>query len=79
MSNIHMSSNQIKNVKRLNHVKDSKAFIEYSNNINDVYNSIEEYNPRKKRKALTVFDMIVDMINNKKVLCFHHTIPLPSA
>ena len=33
----------------------------------DVYNSIENYNPNKKRKVLTVFDdMITDMINNKK-------------
>ena len=33
----------------------------------DVYNSLEEYNPNKKRKVLIVFDdMIADMINNKK-------------
>ena len=32
----------------------------------DVYSSIEEYNPRKKRKVLTVFDdTIVDIISNK--------------
>ena len=34
----------------------------------DVYNNIEDYNPGKKRKILIVFDdMIVDMINNKKL------------
>ena len=34
----------------------------------DVYNNIEDYNPRKKRKVLIVFDdMIADMINNKKL------------
>ena len=34
----------------------------------DVYKNIEEYNLRKKRKALIVFDdMIADMINNKKL------------
>ena len=37
----------------------------------DVYNSIENYNPNKKRKALIVFDdMIADMvnmINNKRL------------
>ena len=39
----------------------------------DVYkktecNSLEEYNPGKKRKLLLVFDdMIADMINNKKL------------
>ena len=32
-----------------------------------VYDSIEEYNPMKKRKELTVFDdMITDIISNKK-------------
>ena len=33
----------------------------------DVYKNIEEYNIGKKRKILIVFDMIVDMINNKKL------------
>ena len=34
----------------------------------DVYKSIEEYNLRKKRKVLIVFeDMIADMINDKKL------------
>ena len=44
-----------------------KAFMEYSNDMLDVYNNVEEYNPGKKRKVLIVFDnMIADMINNKK-------------
>ena len=34
----------------------------------DVYNNIEDYNPRKEHKILIVFDdMIADMINNKKL------------
>ena len=34
----------------------------------DVYKNIEEYNLGKKRKLLIVFDdMIVDVINNKKL------------
>ena len=34
----------------------------------DVYKNIEEHNIGKKRKILIVFDdMIVDMINNKKI------------
>ena len=34
----------------------------------NVYKSIGEYNTDKERKILTVFDdMIVDMINNKKL------------
>ena len=33
----------------------------------DVCNSIEDYNPNKKCKVLIIFDdMIADMINNKK-------------
>ena len=52
----------------LDHFKDPKAFIECSNNMQDVYKNIEDYNPRKKRKMLIVFDdMITDMINNKKL------------
>ena len=43
---------------------DSKAFIEYSIDMDDIYNNIEEYNPNKKRKILIVFDMFFDMLNN---------------
>ena len=32
----------------LKHLNDSKAFIEYSNDMNDIYKNIEEYNPNKK-------------------------------
>ena len=49
------------------HFNDSKATIEYSNDIDEVYKNIEEYNPNKKRKLLIVFDdMIADMLSNKK-------------
>ena len=52
----------------LKHFNDSKAFIEYSNDMDDIYKNIEEYNPNKKRKILTVFDhMIADMLSNKKL------------
>ena len=45
----------------------SKVFIEYSNNMNHIYENIEEYNPSKKRKILIVFDdIIADMLSNKK-------------
>ena len=38
----------IKNCKDVGtkHFNDSKAFIEYSNNINDIYKNIEEYNKK---------------------------------
>ena len=45
-----------------------KAFMGYSNDMQDVYKNTEDYNPGKKRKILIVFDdMIVDTINNKKL------------
>ena len=52
----------------LNHFNDHKAFIDYLNDMQDVYKNIEDYNPGKKRKVLIIFDdMIADMINNKKL------------
>ena len=52
----------------VDHFNDSKAFMEYSSDMQDVYRNIEDYNPDKKRKVLIVFDdMISDMINNKKL------------
>ena len=52
----------------IKHFNDPKAFIEYSNDMHDVYNSINDNNPDKENKILIVFDdMIADMINNKKL------------
>ena len=52
----------------LNHFNDPTAFIEYSNDMQDVYKNTEDYNPIKKRKVLIIFDdMIADMINNNKL------------
>ena len=52
----------------LQHFKDPKAFIEYSNDMHDVYKNIDDYNPDRENKILIVFDdMIADMINNKKL------------
>ena len=42
----------------INHFKDPKAFIEYSNDLHDVYKNIDDYNAD---------DMIADMIHNKKL------------
>ena len=51
----------------LDYFTDHKAFMDYSNDMQDVYKNIEEYNPGKKCKVLIVFDdMIADRINNKK-------------
>ena len=50
----------------LDHFKDPRAFIEYSNDMQDVYKNIEDYNPGKKCKILIVLDdIIADIINNK--------------
>ena len=50
------------------HFDNPKAFIEYSNDMHDVYKNIDEYNIDKERKILIVFDvMIADMISNKNL------------
>ena len=36
--------------------------------MDDIYKNIEEYNPNKKRKVLVVFDMITDILSNKKLI-----------
>ena len=52
----------------LKHFNDSNAFMEYLNDIDDIYKNIEEYNPNKKCKILIVFDdMIAGMLGNKKL------------
>ena len=52
----------------LNYYDDLTAFIEYSSDIESVQENIEEYNLRKKRKVLKVFeDMIADVIVIKKI------------
>ena len=50
----------------LKHFNDSKAFIEYSNNMVAIYKNIGNYNSNEKRKTLIVFDeMISDILSNK--------------
>ena len=52
----------------LDHFNNPKTFIEYSNDMRDLYKSIEDYNLGRERKILIVFDdMIAGMINNKKL------------
>ena len=52
----------------INHFNDPKAFIDYSNDMHDVYKNIDDYNPDKENKILIVFDdMIADMNHNKKL------------
>ena len=44
-----------------------KAFIEYSNDMDDIYRKIQEYNSNKKSKTLIVFDDMIAMFSNKKL------------
>ena len=51
----------------INYLNEPKAFIEYSNDMHQVYKNIDNYSPDKENKVLIVFDdMIADMIHNKK-------------
>ena len=52
---------------RIKHLNDSKAFIQCSNTMDDVYENIDDYNPNRKRKIPIIFDdMIVDIMTDKK-------------
>ena len=51
-------------IKNLN---DLTAFIEYSNSLDDIYDDINDYNKKRKRKVLIAFDdMISHVMSNKK-------------
>ena len=51
----------------IKHLNDSKSFIECSDTMNDFYANIDNYNPKRKRKILIVFDdVIADIMTNKK-------------
>ena len=44
--------------------------MKFSNDMDDIYKNIEEYNLNKKRKILIVFDdmIIADMLSNNKLI-----------
>ena len=51
----------------IKHLNDSKSFIDCSNTMDDIYESINDYNPNRRRKISIVFDdMIADIMTNKK-------------
>ena len=51
----------------IKHFNDPSAFIEYSNDMDDVFTNIDDYNKKRKRKVLIVFDdMIADIMSSKK-------------
>ena len=51
----------------IKHVNNPNAFIVCSNTMDDVYKDIDNYNPKRDKKVLIVFDdMIADIMTNKK-------------
>ena len=56
----------------IKHFNDSTEFIEYSNDTDDAFTNIDDYNKKRKRKALIVFDnMIADIMSRDY---FHNAI-----
>ena len=51
----------------INFNNDANAFIEYSNSMDDILPNIEDYNRKRKRKVLIIFDdMISHVMSDKK-------------
>ena len=49
-------------------LNNSRALIEYLNDMDDIYKNIEDYNPNKKREILIVFDVVIaDMVSKKSL------------
>ena len=67
ISKIHQNQINIRE-KKIEILRNPKAFIDYSKAIEYVYENLEDYNPTKKRKVLIAFnDLIADMKSNKKL------------
>ena len=48
-------------------INDPNAFIEHSNSVDDIFPQIEDYNKKRKRKILIIFDdMISHIMSDKK-------------
>ena len=51
----------------IKYFNDPTAFVEYSNNMDDVFTNIDDYNPTRNRKILIIFDdMIADIMTSKE-------------
>ena len=47
----------------------SRPFIEYSNSMDDIFSQIEDYNKKRKRKVLMIFDDVIShVMSDKKAL-----------
>ena len=51
----------------IKHFNDSNTFIECSNTMDDVYENIDDYNPKRKRKIFIIFDDMIADIMSKKI------------
>ena len=52
----------------INFNNDPTAFIEYSNSMDDILSNIEDYNKKRRRQAVIIFDdMISHVMSDKKV------------
>ena len=49
----------------LKHYNNPEGFIEYSNDMDNIYENIDEYNKNKKYQILIIFGMIADMLRKK--------------
>ena len=51
----------------IKYLDNPRAFTEYSNSMNNVYNNIDDYNLKREKKVLIVFhDMIADIMTIKR-------------
>ena len=50
----------------LKNLIDSTAFIEYSSTMDDILKNIEDYNKKRKRKVLIVFDDMISHVTSNK-------------
>ena len=50
----------------IKHFNDPTAFIEYSNDMDDVFTNIDDYNKQRERKVLIIFDNIIADIMSSK-------------
>ena len=50
----------------IENLKNPEAFIVYSQTINDIYENLLDYNPKKKKRVLIVFDDMTGEMESKK-------------
>ena len=65
-SNCHLID---KKVQSENNFRNSRPFVEYSNDMDHIYQKIKKYNAGKERKLLIVVDdMIANMLGKKRLI-----------